>query len=120
MQFQLSGGFANFQLINIGELKGQGVELKSDWLTLDRENLSVATFVAGSYFKEETMSMVAAPPIKLGGTSCPIRLGWYPSQPPLLPWPQQFLEVGTLMQRFEVNISAEPNTMSNALAECIL
>ena len=35
MQFPLSGGFRNFQLINIGELRGQGAEFKFDWNVMD-------------------------------------------------------------------------------------
>ena len=48
MQFPVSGGFTNLQLINIGELHGQGLELKFDWLTMARENISVSMFATGS------------------------------------------------------------------------
>jgi TonB-linked SusC/RagA family outer membrane protein len=67
-QFPLAGGFAAFQLDNIGELQGQGLELKFDWLALDRENLSVTVFATGSYLKERILSMGTAPPIKIGGS----------------------------------------------------
>ena len=67
-QFPLSGGFRSLQLVNIGELRGQGLEVKFDWLTLDRHNMSVTMFAAGSYIKEKIISMGTAPPIKVGGS----------------------------------------------------
>jgi len=73
MQFPLSGGFSNFQRVNIGELEGQGLELKFDWLALDKENLNITMFAAGSYIKERIISMGTAPPIKLGGSYTRLR-----------------------------------------------
>jgi len=67
-QFPVSGGFSNFQLVNIGELAGKGLELKFDWLALDKQNLSASLFVNASYLKEEIRSMGTAPPIKVGGS----------------------------------------------------
>ncbi len=67
-QFPLTGGFYNEQLDNIGELKGQGVEFKVDWLALDRQNLTVSLFASGSWIKERILSMGVAPPIKVGGS----------------------------------------------------
>ncbi len=67
-QFPLTGGFYNQQLDNIGELTGEGVEFKFDWLTMDRENVTFSLFVSGSWIKERITSMGTAPPIKVGGS----------------------------------------------------
>ena len=67
-QFPVTGGFTQSQLDNIGELEGKGVELKFDWLAMNRENVSIGLFINGSYLKETINSMGAAPPIKVGGS----------------------------------------------------
>jgi TonB-linked SusC/RagA family outer membrane protein len=67
-QFPLTGGFYEEQLDNIGELKGQGLELKFDWLAMDNENMSISLFATGSWIKERIVSMGTAPPIKVGGS----------------------------------------------------
>ena len=67
-QFPVTGGFTQSQLDNIGELQGKGVEIKFDWLAMDRENVSVSLFATGSYLKENINSMGQAPPIKIGGS----------------------------------------------------
>ena len=67
-QFPLTGGFYNQQLDNIGELTGKGVEWKVDWLAMDKQNISVSLFAAGSWIKERITSMGVAPPIKVGGS----------------------------------------------------
>jgi TonB-linked SusC/RagA family outer membrane protein len=67
-QFPVTGGFTESQLVNIGELEGKGVEVKLDWLAMNRENVSIGVFINGSYLKEKINSMGAAPPIKVGGS----------------------------------------------------
>jgi TonB-linked SusC/RagA family outer membrane protein len=67
-QFPVTGGFQNFQLVNIGELTGKGVELKLDWLAMDREDVSLSFFGTTSYLDEIVTSMGVAPPIKVGGS----------------------------------------------------
>ncbi len=67
-QFPVTGGFTETQLVNIGELEGKGVELKLDWLAMNREDVSIGLFLNGSYLKENINSMGAAPPIKVGGS----------------------------------------------------
>lgn len=67
-QFPVTGGFTQTQLDNIGELEGKGVEVKLDWLAMNRENVSIGLFINGSYLKEKINSMGAAPPIKVGGS----------------------------------------------------
>jgi len=73
MQFPISGGFTNLQLINIGELRGRGAELKFDWNVMDKQDLSVSMFATASYIKEEIRSMGTAPPIKVQGSYIRIR-----------------------------------------------
>ncbi len=67
-QFPVTGGFTQTQLDNIGELSGQGVEMKFDWLAVNQENVSLGLYVNASYLKEKIVSMGAAPPIKVGGS----------------------------------------------------
>ncbi|MHC4234517.1 MAG: TonB-dependent receptor domain-containing protein [Planctomycetota bacterium] len=67
-QFPVTGGFQEEQLDNIGELKGEGLEVKFDALVMDRENLTVTFFANASYIKETITSMGPAPPLKVGGS----------------------------------------------------
>jgi TonB-linked SusC/RagA family outer membrane protein len=66
--FAPSGGFRNAQLVNVGELKGRGVELGIDARVFSRRNTSVDVFANGSYLWEQVTSLGDAPPIKVGGS----------------------------------------------------
>lgn len=67
-QFPPSGGFRDPQIVNIGELKGQGVELNLRTLILDRKDVSVDVFANASYLWEQVTDLGGAPPIKVGGS----------------------------------------------------
>jgi TonB-linked SusC/RagA family outer membrane protein len=67
-QFPVSGGFTQQQLDNIGQLDAHGLEIKGDWLALDRENLSLSLFANASYLSEVITDMGPAPPLKVGGS----------------------------------------------------
>jgi TonB-linked SusC/RagA family outer membrane protein len=67
-QFVPSGGFPNPQIVNIGELKGQGVELATRALVLNKENVSIDVFANASYLWEQVTDLGGAPPIKVGGS----------------------------------------------------
>ena len=67
-QFAVSGGFRNTQLDNVGQLDASGWEFKTDWLALDRRNLSISLFANASFIDEIITSLGAAPPFKVAGT----------------------------------------------------
>ncbi len=67
-QFSPAGGFRNAQLVNIGTLKGQGVDLSVESNVLDREDLSVDLFANAAYLWEQVEDLGGAPPIKAGGS----------------------------------------------------
>lgn len=67
-QFPVTGGFVNPQLVNIGELKAQGVEISTQALVLDRSKVSVDLFANASYQWEQVTDLGGAPPIKVGGS----------------------------------------------------
>lgn len=67
-QFPVTGGFRATQLSNIGELKGQGVEVALNTNVVNQENLSIDVFANTSYLYEQVTDMGAAPPIKVGGS----------------------------------------------------
>jgi len=66
-QFSPTGGFRSSQLVNIGQTKGQGVELGLQANILSREDLSVNLFANAAYLWEQVTDIGAAPPIKAGG-----------------------------------------------------
>jgi len=67
-QFAPSGGFRSPQIVNIGEIKGQGVELAVRGLVLNQENISIDVFANTSYLWERVTDLGGAPPIKVGGS----------------------------------------------------
>ena len=67
-QFSVTGGFTASQLVNIGELTGQGVEVSLRGALIQREGLSLNVFANTAYMKEEITSMGGAPPLKTGGS----------------------------------------------------
>ncbi|MFH5885401.1 SusC/RagA family TonB-linked outer membrane protein [Halalkalibaculum sp. DA3122] len=67
-QFAPSGGFTATQLVNIGELKGRGVELSLDAQVVESNDWNVNIFASSSYLWEQITSLGGAPPIKVGGT----------------------------------------------------
>lgn len=67
-QFPPSGGFRNTQIVNIGELKAQGVEVAARGLVLNKENVSIDVFANASYLWEQVTDLGDAPPIKVGGS----------------------------------------------------
>ena len=65
-QFPVSGGFLQRQLDNIGELKGQGLELGARGVAIQGANVSVNLFANASYLWEQITDLGGAPPLKLG------------------------------------------------------
>jgi TonB-linked SusC/RagA family outer membrane protein len=63
--FPPSGGFANPQLTNAGELLGQGFEFSLDGGVVQSENFSLDAFANAAYLYEEVTSLGGAPPIKI-------------------------------------------------------
>lgn len=67
-QFPPTGGFRLPQLVNIGELNGQGIELGLNATIVDNENLSVDFFANGAYLREQVTDLGQSPPIKAAGS----------------------------------------------------
>lgn len=66
-QFAPTGGFRASQLVNIGETKGQGVELGVNATPVSGQDLSVDVFANASYLWEQVTDLGGAPPIKAAG-----------------------------------------------------
>jgi TonB-linked SusC/RagA family outer membrane protein len=67
-QFPPAGGFRNPQLVNIGTLKGQGVEASVEGTVVDTESFSLDAFANTAYLHEQVEDLGDAPPIKVGGS----------------------------------------------------
>ena len=67
-QFSVTGGFTEQQLVNIGEVTGNGVELGVRGTVLQQEGLSLNVFANTAYLNEKVTSMGGAPPLKTGGS----------------------------------------------------
>ncbi|MEP1096130.1 MAG: SusC/RagA family TonB-linked outer membrane protein [Cyclobacteriaceae bacterium] len=67
-QFPLTGGWRRTQLVNIGELSANGVEIGINANVVNSSDLKVDVFVNGAYLKEEVVSLGGAPPLKVGGS----------------------------------------------------
>lgn len=67
-QFSVTGGFTEEQLVNIGELAGNGLEASIRGTVLQQEGLSLNVFANTAYLNEEITSLGGAPPLKTGGS----------------------------------------------------
>ncbi|MDZ7694356.1 MAG: TonB-dependent receptor [Balneolaceae bacterium] len=67
-QFPPSGGFVQTQLVNIGQLKGRGVELSLEAQVVNNGDWNANLHASSSYLWEQITSLGGAPPIKVGGT----------------------------------------------------
>ncbi|MFB6231176.1 MAG: SusC/RagA family TonB-linked outer membrane protein [Salinibacter sp.] len=67
-QFPPTGGFRNPQLVNIGKVDAQGVEVKVDGTVFESESFSVDAFANTAYLHQKVTDLGGAPPIKVGGS----------------------------------------------------
>ena len=67
-QFAPSGGFRAPQLVNIGELEAQGLEVGVDGLVIQKDDFSFNMFANAAYLYEKVVSLGGAPPQKVGGS----------------------------------------------------
>jgi TonB-dependent starch-binding outer membrane protein SusC len=67
-QFSVTGGFTAEQLVNIGELKANGIEVSLRGALLQQEGFSVNVFANTAYMEEELSDLGGAPPLKSGGS----------------------------------------------------
>lgn len=72
-QFAPSGGFTTPQLVNIGEIDAQGVEIGVEASALDLETVTADLFVNASYLWQQVQSLGGAPDIKAGSGYSRIR-----------------------------------------------
>ena len=67
-QFPPTGGFLNTQLVNVGEIKGRGVELGVNATAIQTDEMFLEFFGNTSYLWEQVKDLGGAPPIKAGGS----------------------------------------------------
>ena len=72
-QFPVTGGFRATQLVNIGQIEAQGVEISVNALVYNSQDFSVNLFANGSYLWERVTDMGGAAPIKAGGAYSRVR-----------------------------------------------
>lgn len=75
-QFPVSGGFLQRQVVNLGRLRGRGVEMSLRGTALQRRTLTVNLFASAAYLWERIESLGGAPPLKLGESYTRYR-NWY-------------------------------------------
>ena len=67
-QFPPSGGFTEFQLVNLGEVEASGLEVALTGSAYQSENLGISFHANASYIQEEITDLGGAAPIKSGGS----------------------------------------------------
>lgn len=67
-QFAPTGGFRSSQLVNIGQLKAQGVEVSLRGNAYQSENFALDVFANTAYLYQQVEDLGGAPPIKVGGS----------------------------------------------------
>lgn len=67
-QFPVTGGFRGSQLVNIGQLAGNGVEVGVNATVIRNQDVTLDLYVNGAYLNEEILDLGGAPPIKVGGS----------------------------------------------------
>ncbi len=67
-QFPTSGGFVNRQVVNIGEMKGEGVDLQLNFQAVEGENFSLNLHGNAAYLNQTVTDLGGAPPVKTGGS----------------------------------------------------
>ena len=65
-QFPSSGGFRNSQLVNIGQISANGLELNLRVFPIRSATTSLELFANAAYLKQTLTSLGGAPPIKIG------------------------------------------------------
>ncbi len=66
-QFPVTGGFRGQQLVNIGELGANGLEIGINATVIRNQDVTLDLYVNGAYLNEEILDLGGAPPIKVGG-----------------------------------------------------
>ncbi len=67
-QFPVSGGFRSTQLVNIGQLSANGLEIGVNATVIRNQDVTLDLYVNGAYLQEEVTDLGGAPPIKVGGS----------------------------------------------------
>ncbi len=67
-QFPLTGGFRDEQLVNIGQVTGQGVEIAVNGTVYETRDYDLSLFANASWLDEEVTDLGEAPPLKTGGS----------------------------------------------------
>ena len=72
-QFPVTGGFRATQLVNIGQIEAQGLEMSVNALVYNSRDFSVNLFANGAYLWEQVTDMGGAAPIKAAGSYSRVR-----------------------------------------------
>ncbi|HSM03929.1 MAG TPA: SusC/RagA family TonB-linked outer membrane protein [Longimicrobiales bacterium] len=67
-QFPVTGGFVSSQLVNIGEMVGNGLEINARAAVIQGENFGLNVFANGAYLEQTITDLGGAPPLKIGGS----------------------------------------------------
>ncbi len=67
-QFPVTGGFRGSQLVNIGELSANGMEIGINATVIRSKDVTLDLYVNGAYLQEMVDDLGGAPPIKVGGS----------------------------------------------------
>lgn len=67
-QFPPSGGFVNRQVVNIGEMEGEGVDVELNFQAVEGEDFSLNLHGNAAYLTQTVTDLGGAPPVKTGGS----------------------------------------------------
>ena len=114
-QFPLSGGFRGTQLVNIGELSANGIEINLNATVVKNKNVTVEVFANAAYLQEEVVSLGGAPPIKVGGSYPRYRNFLIEGFAPGANFGAKLMEVGPNQIPIDFNSDGNPDTRSEAI-----
>ncbi len=115
-QFPVSGGFVNTQLVNIGLLSAQGLDVSLVAYLVDRPNFSLDVFLNGAYLDEIVEDLGGAPPIKVGGSYPRYRNFLAEGYSPGSFLGAKLLDVGPGFVPFDSNGDGQPDTREEYLS----
>ncbi|MBI4538379.1 MAG: SusC/RagA family TonB-linked outer membrane protein [Gemmatimonadetes bacterium] len=114
-QFPVSGGFSATQLVNIGQLSAQGVDISVRALALGRPNFSLNLFANGAYLHQRVDDLGGAPPLKVGGSYQRYRNFIREGHPPGAYFGPKLLPVGPGQVPFDSNGDGKADTREDFL-----
>ena len=71
--FPSTGGFRATQLVNLGQVEANGLEITVNGTVLKKRDLTIDVFANAAYLQEEVTDLGGAPPLKVGGSYTRLR-----------------------------------------------